>query len=370
MAVLDVDLAAIRHNVEVLRSRANRPLLAVVKGDAYGHGLLEVTRAVLAAGAVGIGVTTLAEARAVREAGVRDRVVSWLHTPGSNFGWALANDVEIGISAIEALEEIAAAGPGARVHLKIDTGLARSGCPVDRWPELVARAAALEAAGELHIVGIWSHFACADTPGHPSIRAQLDRLHAAAAVARSAGLNDFALHIANSAATLTEPDSWLDAVRPGVSLYGLDPMAGDSRRLDLHPAMRASARILLAKDVPAGTGVSYGLTYTTNRATRLVVVPVGYADGIPRAASDKGPVMIRGNHYRIAGRVCMDQFVVDVGDDPVEAGDEAVLWGDPSYGEPSAQQWADAAGTIHYEIVARAGGRFVRRHHDDLRRRG
>lgn len=370
MAVLDVDLAAIRHNVSMLRARVDRPLIAVVKGDGYGHGLLQVTDAALAAGADAIGVTTLAEARAVREAGVRGRLVSWLHTPGSDFGWALANNVELGISTLGALEEIAAAGAGARLHLKIDTGLARAGCPGHLWPELITRAAELQAAGRVQVVGIWSHFACADSPGDPSVRAQLDRLHDAATLAREAGLSDFALHIANSAATLTEPDSWCDAVRPGVALYGLDPMAGDSRRFDLWPAMRASARILLTKDVPAGTGVSYGLTYTTSKATRLAVVPVGYADGIPRAASNKAPVMIRGRHYQIAGRVCMDQFVVDVGDDPIEAGDEAVLWGDAAYGEPTAQQWADAAETIHYEIVARAGGRFVRRHHDDLRRRG
>lgn len=370
MAVLDVDLAAIRHNVRMLRARVDRPLLAVVKGDGYGHGLLEVSRAALAAGADGLGVTTLAEARTLRESGVQDRVLSWLHTPDSDFAWALAHRVELGISAIEALEEVAATGHLALVHLKIDTGLSRAGCPVELWPALVERAAQLETEGKVRIVGVWSHFACADTPGHPSIRAQLDRLQAAVSRARRVGLRRFAVHIANSAATLTEPASWCDAVRPGIALYGLDPLGGDSRDADLWPAMRASARVLLVKDVPAGTGVSYGLTYTTTRRTRLAVVPVGYADGVVRAAGNKAPVMIHGRHYRIAGRVCMDQFVVDVGDDPVEAGDEVVLWGDAAYGEPTAQQWADAAGTIHYEIVARAGGRFVRRHHDDLRRRG
>ena len=369
MAVLDIDLAAIQHNVALLRARADRPLIAVVKGDGYGHGLLEAARAALAAGADALGVTTLAEARAVREAGVGARLVSWLHTAGADFRWAVDNDVELGISSVDTLEEIGALARGARLHLKIDTGLARAGCPADLWPSLVARAAELQRVGSVRVVGVWSHLACADSPGDPTVRAQIARLHAAADVARQAGLTDVALHIANSAATLSEPDSWCDAVRPGIALYGLDPMGGDSRRFDLWPAMRASARVLLAKDVPAGTGVSYGHTYTTARRTRLAVIPVGYADGIPRAASGKAPVMIRGRHYRIAGRVCMDQFVVDVGDDPVEAGDEAVLWGDASYGEPTAQQWADAAGTIHYEIVARAGGRFVRSHHDDLRRR-
>ncbi|MFV0533486.1 MAG: alanine racemase [Cumulibacter sp.] len=367
MAVLDIDLAAIRHNVALLRERVDRPLIAVVKGDGYGHGIIEVTRAALEAGADGIGVTTIAEARTVRAAGIDAPLVSWLHAPGADFEWALRHDVEVGIGSIEALEEIAALELPARLHLKIDTGLARGGCPPQLWPQLVARAAHLARGGRLRIVGIWSHFACADEPAHPSVGHQLVRLHEAAAVAKAAGLREFALHIANSAATLTAPESWCDAVRPGIALYGLDPMAGEGTRFGLRPAMRASARIMLAKDVPAGTGVSYGHTYVTDRATRLAVVPVGYADGIPRIASNKAPVMIGGKHYRIAGRVCMDQFVVDVGDDPVQAGDEAVLWGDPAYGEPSAQQWAHAAGTIHYEIVSRAGGRFLRRHHDDLR---
>lgn len=370
MAVLDVDLAAIRHNVAVLRHRVGRPLIAVVKGDGYGHGLHEAAAAAQSAGADALGVATLAEARALRDAGVGGRLLSWLHTPGSDYRWALAHDVELGISSIDALEQVAAAGTGGRLHLKIDTGLARSGCAPEDWPALVRRAAELQAAGRLRVVAVWSHLAFADAPGHPSVRGQLERLQHAGALARDAGLTDLELHLANSAATLTEPELWCDAVRPGIALYGLDPLGGDARRFDLWPAMRASARILLAKDVPAGTGVSYGLTYTTSRPTRLAVVPVGYADGIPRAASNRAPVMIRGRQYRIAGRVCMDQFVVDVGDDPVEAGDEAVLWGDAAYGEPTAQQWADAADTIHYEIVARAGGRFVRRHHHDLRRRG
>lgn len=368
MAVLDVDLAAISDNVRALREHAARPLIAVVKADGYGHGLTEVATAALAGGADALGVTTLGEARTLRAADPNARIISWLHTGGADFGWALNNNIELGVPSLQMLREIAAAGDGARLHLKIDTGLARSGCPRELWPALVAEVAALQDAGRLSVAAIWSHFACSDEIGHPSIQAQIDRLHEAAAIARDAGLRGFGLHIANSAAMLTEPKSLCDAVRPGIAIYGLDPTGGDESRFGLRPAMRASARVLLAKDVPAGTGVSYGLTYTTDRATRLVVVPVGYADGIPRAASNRAPVMIRGRHYRIAGRVCMDQFVVDVGDAPIETGDEAVLWGDPAYGEPTAQQWADAADTIHYEIVSRVGGRFVRRHHADLRR--
>lgn len=367
MAVLDIDLAAITHNTRVLRERVGRPLMAVVKADGYGHGLIPTARAALAGGADALGLTTLDEAREVRSAGIDARVLSWLHTPGSAFAWAVGNHVELGLSSLEALEEIAGAASGAVVHLKIDTGLGRAGCPPDAWPALVRRAAELAASGAVRVAGVWSHFAFADAPGHPTVQAQVRNLHAAADVVRAAGLEGFEVHIANSAATLTDPGAWCDLVRPGVSLYGLDPMGGDPAAFGLRPAMRASARVLMVKDVPAGTGVSYGLTYTTERPTRLAVVPVGYADGIPRAASSRGPVAIGGERYQIAGRVCMDQFVVDVGDAEVRAGDEAVLWGDAAYGEPTAQEWADAAGTIHYEIVARAGGRFVRRHHDDLR---
>lgn len=369
MAVLDVDLAAIAHNVRTLRERVNRPLMAVVKADGYGHGLADSARAALAGGADAIGVTTLDEARALRAAGLDCRVLSWLHTPGSDFAWTVGAGVELGLSTRAALDEIAASAPGAVVHLKIDTGLGRAGCPVADWPQLVERAAKLVRDGSITVAGIWSHFAFADAPGHPTVQAQIRNLHAAADVARGAGLEGFALHLANSAATLTDPAAWCDLVRPGIAIYGLDPMGGDPAAFGLRPAMRASARVLMVKDVPAGTGVSYGLTYTTTRDTRLAVVPVGYADGIPRAASGRAPVTIGGERYTIAGRVCMDQFVVDVGDAPVVAGDEVVLWGDAQYGEPTAQEWADAASTIHYEIVARAGGRFVRQHHDDLRGR-
>ncbi len=369
MAVLDIDLAALTHNTATLRARVGRPLMAVVKADGYGHGIVESARAALAGGADALGVTILDEARTLRGAGIEARVLSWLHTPGTDFAWALGAGVELGVSTIEALEAIADAGDGGVVHLKIDTGLGRAGCPPDQWPALVARAAELESARRVRIAGVWSHFAFADAPGHPTVQAQITALHEAAEVARASGLDGFALHIANSAASLTDPGAWCDMVRPGVSLYGLDPMGGDPSEYDLWPAMRASARVLMVKEVPAGTGVSYGLTYTTSRATRLAVVPVGYADGIPRAASGRAPVTIDGVRYPIAGRVCMDQFVVDVGDADVHAGDEVVLWGDAAYDEPTAQEWADAAGTIHYEIVARAGGRFARRHHNDLRGR-
>jgi alanine racemase len=183
------------------------------------------------------------------------------------------------------------------------------------------------------------------------------------AVARAAGLTDVRLHLANSAATVALPGTWYDMVRPGIALYGLDPLGGpDPHAHGLRPAMTVRASVALTKRVAAGVGVSYGHTYTTGHETTLALVPVGYADGVPRAGGNRAPVLAGGARRRIAGRVCMDQFVLDVGDDPVAPGDPVVLWGPGDDGEPTAQDWADVLDTIHYELVTRVGGRFTRRY--------
>jgi alanine racemase len=248
------------------------------------------------------------------------------------------------------------------VHLCADTGLSREGATPADWPALVADAVRAQADGDVAVVGLWSHMVYADAPTHPTIGAQVRVFEEAVTIARAAGLTDARRHLANSAATLALPDTWYDLVRPGVALYGLDPMGGDPRTYGLRPAMSVRATIALAKRVPAGAGVSYGHTYFTEQETTLALVPVGYADGIPRAAGNKAPVLAAGAQRPIAGRVCMDQFVLDVGDDPIAAGDEVVLWGPGDGGEPTAQQWADAVDTIHYELVTRVGGRFSRRY--------
>jgi alanine racemase len=205
--------------------------------------------------------------------------------------------------------------------------------------------------------------AYADAPTHPTIGLQVRVFEEAVAIARAAGLTDARLHLANSAATVALPDTWYDMVRPGIALYGLDPLGGaDPTAHGLRPAMTVRGRVMLTKRVPAGAGVSYGHEYSTERETTLALVPVGYADGVPRAAGNSAPVLAAGAQRRIAGRVCMDQFVLDVGDDAIAAGDEVVLWGPGDRGEPTAQQWADAVGTIHYELVTRIGGRFTRRY--------
>jgi alanine racemase len=361
-----VDLDAIAANTATLREHVGRPLMAVVKADGYGHGLVPTARAVLAGGADFLGVAVLDEALALRAAGVTAPVLAWLHGPGTDFAAALAADVEVSVNAewglAEVLEAARATGTTARVHLKADTGLSRGGATPEDWPGLVQAAARAQADGEIAVVGLWSHMAYADAPTHPTIGAQVRVFEEAVAIARRAGLTEAQLHLANSAATVALPDTWYDFVRPGVALYGLDPLGGDPAAHGLRPAMTVRAPVALTKRVPAGVGVSYGHTYFPERETTLALVPVGYADGVPRAAGNRAPVLAGGEQRVIAGRVCMDQFVLDVGDAVVRPGDEVVLWGAGDRGEPTAQDWADAVDTIHYELVTRVGGRFARRY--------
>ncbi len=361
-----VDLDAIAANTAVLRERVGRPLMAVVKADGYGHGLVPAARAVLAGGADSLGVAVLEEALALRAAGIRAPVLAWLHAPGTDYAAALEADIELSVNAEWALAEIVAAaratGRTARVQLFADTGLSREGATPADWPGLVAAAARAQSDGEIAVVGLWSHMAYADAPTHPTIGAQVRVFEEAVAIARAAGLTDARRHLANSAATIALPDTWYDLVRPGVALYGLDPLGGNAADHGLRPAMTVRATVVLTKRVPAGVGVSYGHTYSPEHETTLALVPVGYADGVPRAAGNRAPVLAGGSRRTIAGRVCMDQFVLDVGDDPVRPGDEVVLWGPGDRGEPTAQAWADALDTIHYELVTRVGGRFTRRY--------
>ena len=365
-AEIIIDLDAIADNVATLKARAQRPLMAVVKADGYGHGLVPSALAAVRGGADMLGVTVIEEALALREAGIGVPVLAWLTGSGEDLTAALIRDVSLSASSIWMLEEIAAAGQAcghvAQVHLKVDTGLSRGGAHMSDWPDLVAAAAAAQDVGQVRVAGIWTHFAYADTPGHPTIGVQLAGFNEAVETAARDGLGDVPKHVANSAATLTLPDAYYDMVRPGIAVYGLDPMGGDPAAYGLRPAMTVQAAVTLVKRVPQGSGVSYGHEYTTSRPSTLALIPVGYADGIPRNATNVGPLWLGGARRTIAGRVCMDQFVVDMGDDPVQAGETAVLWGPGTAGEPTAQDWATALGTIHYELVSRVGGRMVRRY--------
>ena len=371
-AQVRVDLGAIRDNVAELGRRASSAaVMAVVKADGYGHGLVPSARAALAGGATWLGTAVLAEALALRAADVPGRILAWLAAPGERWGDAIDADIDVSASAVWAVDEIAAAaratGRAARVHLKVDTGLGRSGATVADWPTLVDAALKAQADGLVEVVGLWSHFAIADAPGHPTVVGQIETFKDAVALAEARGVAPEVRHLANSAATLTRPDARFDLVRPGLAVYGLSPVPDQAapHEVGLRPAMSVRARLALVKRVPAGRGVSYGHFYVTDRETTLGLVPLGYADGIPRHGSsgDGGPgapVLAAGRVRQVAGRVCMDQFVLDLGDTPAVAGDEVVLFGDASAGEPTAQDWALACRTISYEIVTRLGPRLPR----------
>jgi alanine racemase len=368
-AAAHVDLNAVRDNVSRLHeASSSAALMAVVKADAYGHGLLPCARAALAGGATWLGTAALDEALLLRRAGIDVRLLSWLAAPGERYAEAIRADVDVSVNAPWALEEVAAAartvGSAARIHLKVDTGLARAGAWIEDWPELVDAALAAEADTTVQVVGLWSHLAHADAPRHPTIARQLATFRDAVELAEKAGVRPEVRHLANSAATLALPDTHFDLVRPGVSVYGLSPGpdVGSAADLGLRPAMTLTARLAMVKRVPAGQGVSYGHRYVTPSETSLGLVPLGYADGIPRAASNVGPLWAAGRRRTIAGTVCMDQVVVDLDGDRAEVGDEVVLFGPGDAGEPTADDWAAAVGTINYEIVTRIGPRVPRIH--------
>jgi len=363
-----VDLDAICRNVQALRRHAgSAQVMAVVKADAYGHGLLPCARAAVSGGATWLGVAQLSEAMALRDNGIRTRTLSWLHVPGSDFAGAIAADVDLSVSALWALAEVADAARGlartARIHLKVDTGLARNGAFGDDWHTLLAAARGLEAEGLVRIVGVWSHFVNADEPTHPTVRRQEERFVQACDDAERAGCDLEVRHIASSAAMLTNPGLAFDLVRPGLAVYGLSPVPalGDPQSFGLTPAMTLSADLAVTKRLPAGQGISYGHLYVTSQDTTVGLVPLGYADGIPRNATNVGPVSLGGIRYTVSGRVCMDQFVVDLGPmNTAQAGDPVTVFGPGESGEPTAQDWAEATGTISYEIVTRLGSRVPR----------
>jgi alanine racemase len=363
-----VDLDAVRHNVALLvEAAAGAVTMAVVKAEGYGHGAVPVARAALEAGAGWLGVCTLDEALELRAAGIEAPVLSWLHLPDDDFAPAVAADVDLSVASrahlAGVLDGARHAGRPARLHLKIDTGLSRNGAAAADWPDLLDDSAKAQAEGAAEVVAVWSHLAHADEPGHPMLDVQAARLTAAWQAAVARGLAPIR-HLANSAATLTRPDLHFDLVRPGVAVYGLDPLGRPVARSPLRPAMTLSARVALVKRVAAGEGVSYGHAWTASVDTTLALVPIGYADGVPRRLNGAGRmrVLLGGRLRPVVGRVCMDQVVVDCGPDGagVRIGDRAVLFGPGDHGEPTAQDWADELETIHYEVVTGVHGRVQR----------
>jgi alanine racemase len=358
-----IDLDAIAGNAAELAARVgSAQLMAVVKADGYGHGMIPTATAAVAGGASWLGVVHVAEALALREAGITAPVLCLLADPGAAHRDAVSHGVDLTAATQEMVTQIAAAaelaGRPARIHLEIDTGMSRGGATAADWPALVHAALSAQAAGHVRVVGLWSHLACADMPGHPSIQAQVDAFTAAVDLAERAGVRPEVRHLANTPATLTLPETWFDLVRPGGAVVGLSTLPGGAPGW-LRPAMTIRAPLVQVKRVPAGTGVSYGHRYVTSGGA-LGLVPLGYAEGIPRHASNVAEVLVRGRRWTISGTVCMNQVVVDFGDEPVAVGDEVVLFGPGDSGEPTAQEWADKLDTLSYEIVTRFAGRVPR----------
>ena len=361
-----IDLEAIAHNVAVLDAHAGPAgVMAVVKADGYGHGAVTVARTALAAGAAELGVATLEEALQLRAAGITAPVLSWLHTADEDFAPALAADVGLAVSSPRHLAGVLAAahatGVRAALSIKVDTGLNRNGVSATELDGVLAVVACAQAEHAVRVRAIFSHLARADEPHHPVVDLQAARLRDAVAQAARAGVVPEVVHLANSAATLTRPDLAFDLVRPGVAVYGLSPVP-HLGAMGLRPAMTLRARVALVKRVAAGEGVSYGHVWTAPHDTTVALLPIGYADGVPRGLSSRFQVLLGGHRRPVVGRVCMDQVVVDCGPDGagVGEGDTAVLFGPGVDGEPLAQDWADTLGTIHYEVVTGVRGRVQR----------
>lgn len=362
LATRIVDLGAIARNIGRIRDITNTPILAVVKADGFGHGIIEVANTALDAGAEWLGVATVDEALALRSAGIAAPVLCWLADPWCDLRAAVAAGVTVSCANIETLEAIAALGEPADVHLELDTGMSRGGAPESAWDALFASALA---ASSVRVTGLWSHLALAADAEPEATTAQVGAFERGVARARELGLSPGILHLANSAGALEHPDTWYDLVRCGAALYGIETVIG--RTHGLEPAMRVVSRVTQLKRVGAGTGVSYNHAWVAAEETTLVLIPVGYGDGIPRDLSHGGEVVIGGVRHPVVGAISMDQLVVDVGDADVVLGTEVVLLGRPADGEPDSQEWAALTGTIAHEILTGLGGRMDRRHSTQTR---
>lgn len=356
-----ISLPAVRANVRELRSRTPAQVMAILKADAYGHGAEQVAAAAVEAGAGWLGIAQVAEAMSLFEVLPPARVFSWLYSPWTDVRPAIAAGIELAVSAPWAIDHVAEAaasvGRAANVHLEVDTGMARSGVRPEEWAAFVRQALART---ELRVVGLWSHLARADEPVDLTGR-QVELFADAIRVARRQGADPEVRHLAASAGTLWHPDTHFDMVRPGVSVYGMAPDGSDPAKSGLTPAMRLEAELVGVRPARAGTPVSYGHTEAVKGDTLIGTVPLGYADGIPRQASGGGAAVVVGQRRcPVVGRICMDQFVVDLGpDSAARPGDTAVVWGP---GGPSVEDWARAARTINYTITTQTGTRVPRVH--------
>lgn len=336
--------------------------MAVVKADAYGHGLLPAAEAALAGGAKWLGTAFISEAIALRDGGITAPILAWLTPPTDDFAKALEFTIDLSISSLDQLSAVLVAseqtGVVPRIHLKVDTGMTRAGA-LDEFPALVGALGELIDEEKIELVGTWSHLACADEPNHPLNQNQKERFLAALEYLGSEGIDPGIRHIANSGAIVHFPDFHFDMVRSGLLLYGYLPGGITSAQLPVKPAMELSADIALVKRVPKGSTVGYGATVTLTEDRNLALIPLGYADGIPRILHSSPFCTINGASYPIIGRVSMDQVMVDLGPNTdVKAGDRAIFFGPHS--ASTADDWASAAGTISYEILSRIGARVPR----------
>jgi alanine racemase len=350
----------ISNNVAQICELTNKPVMAVVKADAYGHGLINSSQAALLGGAQWLGVALLSEAIEIRKAGITAPLLAWLTPPGADFESAIKNDIDLSISSIQQLQEIYAAslrvGLIARVNLKFDTGMSRSGA-LDEFPELVSELNRLTSANEIELVGTWSHFACADEPAHPLNAEQIKRFNSALEYMNDENLNPGIRHIANSSAIIGLPEAKFDLVRAGLIIYGLSPTNIPPNNLSLKPAMELRARLLLVKEIPPGATVGYGATVQVTKETKIGIVTFGYADGLPRSTDGSAYFLHNNLPAHLIGRVSMDQCAIDLGiDSSAKAGDEVTIFGEKLL----VNELAKAAGTISYEIVSGIGSRTPR----------
>lgn len=347
-----VNLAAIRHNVAALAARTDAEFMAIVKADGYGHGAIETARAATEAGATWIGIAQATEALAVAPEVRGPQAFTWIYGASEDLSPVVDAGIHLGVSTPGQAEQVAAAaakaGTRARVHLKIDTGMSRAGARIEDWDELVR---SVLAHRELEPVAVWSHLARADEPELPTTNEQIELFERADAAAAVLGLDHRMRHLAASGGLMFHPAAHFDLVRVGVAMYGMPPDGSLPGTHGLVPAMRLEAEILQVKHVPAETPVSYGHTAVVG-PTWLADIPLGYADGLPRQASNRAILAVHGRTVPQVGRICMDQFVVDLGEYPAKAGDTAVLFGPDG---PHAEEWARAAETINYTITTQLG---------------
>ncbi|MBA2953102.1 alanine racemase [Nocardioides sp. MAH-18] len=350
---LDIDLGAVAANTRLLAGRATGELMAVVKADGFGHGALGVARTALAHGATRLGVTSLDEAWALRDAGLAVPLLSWLNPVDADWATAAARDVEVAVPSLEHLAAVAAAPGRHRVHLHVDAGMARDGADPACWAQLCRAARRAEQRGEVEVVGVMGHLGCADDPSDECNALGRTRFAWALETARATGLRPVDRHLASTAATLTDPRAHHTMSRVGAGLVGIDP----SGTVALRAGLTLTAPLVSVRRVRAGTAVGYGHAHRTAHPTYLGLIPLGYADGLPRPASDRAEVLVRGARRPLVGRISMDQCVVDVGPGGAEPGETVTILGPGDDGEPTAADWAGWSDTIEHEVVTGLGAR-------------